>query len=197
MSSDHFHVHGAHEHAVEHGAESSHKSHHHTLNQWVALFTALVSTIGAVTSYQGSTTQTEAMLYKNDAILNKTAAADQWAFFQSQSIKGHMAQLMSELTTADKQAAFRAEVEKREQQKTEIKAKADELEQLAKEADEHSAHLMHPHHLLERALTFIQISIALASITVLTRQRWLFVGGIGLALIGTGQVGYAFYLLAH
>lgn len=196
MSADHFHVHGAHEHAVEHGAEVAHKPHH-TLNQWVALFTAVLSAIGAVTSYQGSTTQTEAMLYKNEAILNKTAAADQWAFFQSQSIKEHTAQLMSELATADKQAAFKAEVQKREEQKAAIKVKADELEKWAKEADERSAHLMHPHHLLERALTFIQIAIALASITVLTRQRWLFVGGIALAIIGSGHAGWAFYLLAR
>ena len=76
MSEEEFHVHGAHEHALEGQA-------HHPkggLAQSVALFTAILSTIGATVSYEGGNTQTEALLYKNEAILKKTAAADQWAF---------------------------------------------------------------------------------------------------------------------
>jgi hypothetical protein len=34
---------------------------------------------------------------------------------------------------------------------------------------------MHPHHKLAQAMTLIQIAISLASITVLTRRKWLFV----------------------
>ncbi len=33
---------------------------------------------------------------------------------------------------------------------------------------------MHPHHKLAQAMTLVQIAISLASITVLTRKRWLF-----------------------
>jgi hypothetical protein len=46
---------------------------------------------------------------------------------------------------------------------------------------------MHPHHRLAQSMTLIQIAIALASITALTRVRWLFAlaalaaaGGVGL-----------------
>jgi uncharacterized membrane protein YccC len=48
---------------------------------------------------------------------------------------------------------------------------------------------MHPHHKLAQAMTLIQIAISLASITVLTRKKWLFaVAGVaaagGLAMWG-------------
>ena len=46
MSEQHMHVHGAHDHAVEHQAH-----HGPGLAQQVAIFTAILSTIGAVVAY--------------------------------------------------------------------------------------------------------------------------------------------------
>jgi hypothetical protein len=41
---------------------------------------------------------------------------------------------------------------------------------------------MHPHHKLAQAMTLIQIAISLASITVLTKKKWLFaVAGVSAA----------------
>jgi len=42
---------------------------------------------------------------------------------------------------------------------------------------------MHPHHRLAQSMTLIQIAISLASITVLTRKKWLF------AMAGVAAVG--------
>ena len=64
MSSHGFHVHGAHE--VEHHAHQC-----PGLAQYVAIFTALLATIGAVVGYQVATTLNEAVLYKNEAVLKK------------------------------------------------------------------------------------------------------------------------------
>jgi len=52
MSEDGFHVHGAHEHEVEHRAQEG-----PGLAQSVAIFTAVLATIGAIVSYQGGATQ--------------------------------------------------------------------------------------------------------------------------------------------
>ena len=52
MSEDGFHVHGAHEHAVEHHAEGG-----DGLAGYVAIFTAILATVGAIVSYQGGATQ--------------------------------------------------------------------------------------------------------------------------------------------
>ena len=57
MSESGFHVHGTHEHAVEHSAH-----HGPGLAQWVAIFTAILSTLGAVVAYQGGNNKLEEVL---------------------------------------------------------------------------------------------------------------------------------------
>ena len=177
MSHDGFHVHGAHEHAVEHQAQSP------GLGQTVAIFTAVLSTIGAILSYQGGHTQVEAMLYKNEAVLKKTQASDQWNFYQAKSNKGHLMELAADMTSPTKAAHYRQQAAKYDREKREIKREAERLEQEAREANEKSEQLMAPHNKLAQGMTLIQIAISLASITVLTRRRWL------LAIAGVAAIG--------
>ena len=185
MSEHGFHVHGAHEHALEHAA------HGGGLAQSIAIFTAVLSTLGAIVSYQGGASQNEAMLYKNEAVLKKAQASDQWSYYQAKSNKGHLMTLAIDLAPKDKVDFYREQAEKYEKEKSEIKKKAEELDAQSKQADEMSEHAMHPHHRLAQAMTLLQIAISLASITALTHRRWLFacagiaaIGGIGLATLG-------------
>lgn len=188
MSEHGFHVHGAHEHHVEHHAQSG-----DSLASYVAIFTAILSTVGAIVSYQGGATQNEAMLFKNEAVLKKTQASDQWNFYQAKSSKGHLMELAAEFAPEQKQDHYKNLVEKYEKEKKEIKLKAEALEAESEKANMASEHSMHPHHKLAQAMTLIQIAISLASITVLTRKKWLFsiaavaaVGGVvlwGFALV--------------
>ena len=169
MSEDGFHVHGAHEHEVEHHAEGG-----DGLAGNIAIFTAIMATVGAIVSYQGGATQNEAMLFKNEAVLKKAQASDQWNFYQAKSNKGHLMELASDIAPPQKQGYYKEQIAKYEKDKKEIKAKAEELEAASEKADVESEHLMHPHHKLAQAMTLIQIAISLASITVLTRKKWLF-----------------------
>jgi len=176
MSENGFHVHGAHEHEVEHHAQSG-----PGLAQYVAIFTAILASAGAIVSYQGGNTQNEAMLFKNEAVLKKTQASDQWNFYQAKSSKGHLMELAADLAP-DKKDYYQKQIEKYDQEKKAIKAKAEALEEESRKANEESDHLMHPHHRLAQAMTLIQIAISLASITVLTRKKWLFsIAGVAAA----------------
>jgi hypothetical protein len=182
MSGHDFHVHGAHDHAVEHEAGSG-----NGLGQYVAIFTAILASIGAVVSYQGGATQNEAMMYKNEAVLKKTQASDQWNFYQAKSNKGHLMELAADMAPESKQAYYKKQIDKYEQDKLSIKQKAEALEAESAKANDASERIMHPHHRLAQSMTLIQIAISLASITVLTRKKWLFTlaaiaaaGGIGL-----------------
>ncbi|MES1982039.1 MAG: DUF4337 domain-containing protein [Pseudomonadota bacterium] len=168
--SEGFHVHGAHEHAVEHAAEHGGPG----LGQYVAIFTAILASAGAIVSYQGGATQNEAMLFKNEAVLKKTQASDQWNFYQAKSSKGHLMELALDLAPGDKTEYYKKQLEKYEKEKAAIKAKAEELEAESAAANAESDHMMHPHHRLAQSMTLIQIAISLASITVLTRKKWLF-----------------------
>jgi len=169
MSEELFEVHGPEKHAVEHAAQSG-----DSLAGRVAVMTAILSTVGAVFAYQGGATQSDAMMYKNEAVLRRTEASDQWNFYQAKSNKQHLAELAAVIAPPDKRAAYEAEVERYKQEKKEIQAKADALEAETKRFNELSEHALHPHHRLAQATTMVQIAISLAAITVLTRKRWLF-----------------------
>lgn len=188
MSEHGFHVHGAHEHAVEHEAHSG-----AGMAQYVAIFTAILSTIGAIVSYEGAATQNDAMLLKNDAVLKKTQASDQWNYYQAKSQKGHLMEMMVELAPADRKDYYRKQVEKYEDEKKKIQADAQALDLAAKAADGKSEEMMRPHHFLALAMTLLQISIALASVTALTRKTWLF--GVAAVSAAGGLVLWTMALL--
>ena len=169
MSGHGVHVHAPHEHELEHRAQ-----HGPGLAQYIAIFTALLATLGAVIGYNVATTLNEAMLHKNEAVLQKTQASDQWNFYQAKSSKQHLMVLAADLTGGKRAEEYRKQASRYDQEKNEIKAKAEELEEASKKANERSAELLHPLHLSEQAMTLIQIAISLASITALTRKKWLF-----------------------
>ena len=167
--SEGFHVHGAHDHAVEHHAQGG-----DSLAAYIAMFTALLASLGALVSYQGGDTQNQAMLYKNEAVLKKAQASDQWNFYEAKSNKEHLMGLAADLAPADKRNYYKNQIEKYENDKKEIRVRAEALDAESERANQQSEHLIHPHHKLAQAMTLIQIAISLASITVLTRKKWLF-----------------------
>ena len=191
MSEDGFHVHGPHDHELEHVAE--HGGDRFTSQ--VAVLTAILSTIGAIFGYMGGHTQNEALLYKNEAAIQKTAASNQWNYYQAKSNKQNLAELSIVLTKGAEQERYRQEVERYKEEKKEIKAKAEELEAEAKKADHESDAEMHVHGRWALATTLLQIAIALSAIALLTRKRWLLTGvycasaiGVAVGILGAMHV---------
>ena len=187
--SEGFHVHGAHDHAVEHQAQSG-----DSLAGQIAIFTAILASVGAIVSYQGGDTQNQAMLFKNEAVLKKAHASDQWNFYQAKSSQGHLMELAAEIAPANKREYYKNQIEKYDREKKELKIKAEALEAESEKANEESEHAMHPHHRLAQSMTLIQIAISLASITVLTRKKWLF--AVAAMAAAGGLVMWGFALLA-
>ena len=187
MSEDHFHVHGPHEHEAEHQAQ------HDPFAGRIAVMTAIFATIGAVFGYMAGHTQNEALLYKNEAAIRRTEASDQWNFYQAKSSKQNLAELGATLTTGEQQARYQKEVDRYKQEKEEIMPKAKKLEDQSSEAEQKSEASMHVHHRWAQAMTLIQIAIALAAITILTRNRGLqYVSYVGAAIsIALGALALA------
>jgi Domain of unknown function (DUF4337) len=184
MSGHGVHVHGPHDHALEHA-----EHHAGDLGQKIAIFTAVLATIGAVVSFLGGHTQNEALFYKNEAVLKKTEASNQWNYFQAKSTKQALAEFAAGMATDPAKAdKYRASVERYEKEKNEIKKEAERLEAESKAADDKSKHALHPHEHLAISMTLLQIAIALASITVLTKKRWL-LAGAGAAALGGAIFG--------
>jgi hypothetical protein len=186
MSGHGFHVHGPHDHAVEHGAQSG-----DSLASRIAVMTALLSTAGAIFSYQGGHTQNQAMMFKNEAVLKKTEASNQWNFYQAKSSKQNLAELGLALAPPAKKEFYEAEITRYRKEKAEILVLAEKHEAEAKKFNDLSDEAMHPHHRLAQATTLIQIAISLAAITVLTRRTWLYWTSITAAVAGVAVWGLA------
>lgn len=188
MSGHGFHVHGPHDHEVEHVAQHGGDA----FTSRLAVLTALLSTVGAIFGYMGGHSQNAALLYKNEAAIQKTSASNQWNYYQAKSNKQNLAELSVTLTTGEAQEKFKQNIERYKKEKEEIKADADKLEDAAKAADKLSEAEMHVHERWALATTLLQIAIALSAITLLTRKRWLLVGVYGSTAIGlvVGVMGY-------
>lgn len=188
MSEHGFHVHGPHDHEVEHVAQ--HGGDEFTSK--LAVLTAVLSTFGAIFGYMGGHSQNSALLYKNEAAIQKTSASNQWNYYQAKSNKQNLAELSVSLTTGETQEKFKQAIERYKKEKDEIKADAEKLELAAKDADRKSEAEMHVHERWALATTMLQIAIALAAITLLTRRKWLLIGVYGASALGVvaGIAGY-------
>ena len=182
MSGAGFHVHGPHDHELEHAAQGGHESG--GMIAQIAVVTAIIATVGAVFSYMGGATQANAGLYKNNAAIKKTEASNQWNYFQAKSTKQSLAELARDLAPDDKKIVYQGKIDRYEKEKNEIKTVAEKLELQSTTWDKSSDEQMHQHHRWAQATTVLQVSIALAAIALLTRKKWLEYGMFALAGIG-------------
>ena len=186
MSSGGFHVHGPHDHELEHAAQAGHDSHAGGggMIAQIAVVTAIIATVGALFSYMGGATQANAGLFKNNAAIKKTEAANQWSYFQSKSTKQSLAEFARDLAPDDKRVAYQGKIDRYEKEKGEIKLAAEKLEAESVTWDTSSDAQMHQHHRWAQATTVLQVSIALAAIALLTRKKWVEYGMFALAAVG-------------
>ena len=188
MSDKGIHVHGPHDHAVEHAAQTP------GLGQQVAIFTAVLATVGAIVSFFGGDTQNKALLFKNEAVLERAEASDQWNFYQAKSMKQNLAELAAAINTDPAKVEFyKSEAQRYAKEKKDIEKEARDHEAKAKRFSELSESALHPHHYLAISMTLLQIAIALASITVLTQKRWLLYGA-GLSAFSGAILGIVAWL---
>jgi hypothetical protein len=186
MSGHGFHVHGPHDHAVEHVAQ--HGSDGFSNN--IAVMTAVLATVGALFGYLGGATQNDAALFKNNAAIAKTTAANSWNYYQAKSNKQNLAELASVLPGVDS-AKYKADAARYEGEKAGIKKEAEKFEAQSDDWNHKSETAMHTHHQWALATTAEQIAISLAAITLLTRRRWLLSVTYVVAVVGFALGAFA------
>ncbi len=180
MSGDGFHVHGPHDHELEHAAEHDPKG----MAGQLAVITAILATVGALFSYMGGATQANAGLHKNDAAIKKTEASNQWNYYQAKSSKQNLSELALELAPETRRSFYVDEIKRYKTEKADIKLAAEKLEAESKAWDDKSAEQMHQHHRWAQATTALQIAIAMAAIALLTKKLWLEKLVFGVSAVG-------------
>ncbi len=146
----------------------------------IAVLAVVAATVGSLESVETAAT----IASKNESVLYQNKATDQWSFFQAKSIKKNLYEIAS-ITNPDKVDAFAAGVKKNDDESREIQKKARELEKKVDENAEQSERHEQRHHVLTVAVTMLHISIAIATVSIITRgQRWPWYGALALGVAG-------------
>ena len=154
---------------------------------YLSFSTALIAVLAAIAALESGTYSNEALLLKNEALLAQTKASDQWAYYQAKSVKGTIyAAQAAELLMSNPELAAKAqkEAERYSREEEEISKTANELEKHVNEESERSSESMEHHHRFAYAVTMFQISIALAAVGALSRQRAVWYAGLLVAVMG-------------
>ncbi|MGZ3757381.1 MAG: DUF4337 domain-containing protein [Mucilaginibacter sp.] len=160
--------------------DQSNEHAHHILQEgkekwvlFVALSTALIAVLAAITGLMASANADEAML-------SQIRASDQWAFYQAKGIKTEVLNSSNKLLVAMGKQPIAEDVAKAKDNKkeqAEIKNKAEEFQ---KESDMH----VEKHSILAKGVTLFQISIAIGAISIIVKRKSLWLVSMGFACIG-------------
>lgn len=180
MAEHDFHVHGPHDHELEHAQHGMHGG----FGARLAVITAILATIGAIFSYMGGVTEVEAMQLENDAAIRRTEADQRWGQELTTAGQLHLAELAAEIVPDARKAHFQAEAVRLWAARDAARTQAEQLDREAIALDQRSDAQLHRHHRWAQATTLLQIAIAMAAIALLTKQRWLVWGVAALGAAG-------------
>ncbi|HEY2434928.1 MAG TPA: DUF4337 family protein [Vicinamibacterales bacterium] len=155
----------------------------------VALTTALLAALGAVSSLRAGDTVNEALVLKTEAGRLQAEASDQWAYYQAKGIKAQVqASAASAYEAAGKSVppAVAAAVAKYAEDQKEIEHAAREKEHERDEASAQADQLLQRHRRFANSVAFIQVAIALGAVAALTQQRSVWFASLALGLAGLG-----------
>lgn len=162
---------------------------------YLALTTVIFAVCATLSTLKGGGFSTR-------AVMSQSQASDQWSYFQSKSIKGYLYELQKEKLELDsktmKGGALRSDYDKRiaaygekikryDEEKKEIKGKAEELEARRDLSQRHSG-------AFGMAAMFLQIAILLSSIAALMKQKYAWFVGLGAGCFGLLYFFNGFFL---
>ncbi len=155
---------------------------------YLALATVILAVCATLATFKGGA-------YSTRSVLAQSHAANQWAYYQSKSLKGYLYEIQKETLEFDLQekgasmsaqgledlkdriASYGKRIEKYDSGKAEITREARKFEQIRDDAQRHS-------RIFGIAVIFLQIAILLSSVAALMKKKpvWylgLLVGAVG------------------
>src|SRR2546423_4067007 len=167
------------EHLHEHVQESAEHSREAWIS-WVALSTAILAVLAAITGLLSGK-------HANEAMMSQIESADKWAYYQAKGIKASVLDAKMSLSGAATEEDH-AKANRYQEEQTEIQKEAREKETEAKQN-------FHQHEIFARGVTMFQIAIAIAAVSALTKKRrfWvvsLLFGAAGCVFLVMGAISH-------
>jgi hypothetical protein len=179
--------------AHEHTEHAEHAAHEHDpfitrVAITVAVLAVLAAAAGSMETVEGGL----AITASSEAVLSQDKATDMWNEYEADSLKRHMYGIAAD-AGGPHEAEFRKTATEQAKKQDEIKKKATENEadrdRLIRESAAHERH----HHWLTGSATLIEIGIALSTVAIITKRQMLWLGAVGLGVVGIalGLVAFA------
>jgi hypothetical protein len=154
----------------------------------IAILAVAAATVGSLETIETAATIGD----KNAAVLLQNKATDNWNFYQAKSIKKNL----YEIATTNPGAPaddFKKQAARYESELKDLFTKGQDLEHQTEAKLHSSEHHEHRHHILTIAVTLLHISIAIATIAIITRgNRWPWYGSIILGIFGAVAAASAY-----
>ena len=147
---------------------------------YVSLAISILAVLVAMVTVLGHRTHTE-------AVLQQSRASDQWNEYQAKKIRQTEYILASKQLTSLSTSISPATQKTLEDYKTHIEKWNDDLAEEQKQAEEFEADVKKAEHQAGRydlGEALLEIAVVLSSITLLTRQKAFFFGGLALGIAG-------------
>ncbi|AWL03259.1 DUF4337 domain-containing protein [Massilia oculi] len=138
----------------------------------IAVLIAVLATLGTLFAFLGTSSHNDASLYKTQAAMEKTSAANASSHYQAKSSRQNLAELAATLPGVDG-ARYRDESERYREEKDVIRKEAERWEAASGESNRRSDEALHRQRQWAAASVAQQIAISLAAITLLARRTWL------------------------
>jgi len=146
-----------------------------TLVTRIALSTAILATIAAVTSLLAGD-------HANEAMISQIQSSDQWAFYQAKSIKAAVLNAKTAILEGQGQQPNVKDLEKL----GEYAKEQAEIQKTAEEKQHEAESHLRRHKLLASGVTMLQMAIAVGAISALTKKRMFWGVSLLFGIVGIG-----------
>ncbi len=182
---------------LEHLEQAEHAEHAaHSGDSFASKVSVTIAILAVVAATVGSLETLEtagAISSKNSAVLLQSRASDQWAFFQSKSLKKNLYEVAALSAPQDKAQEFLNQAKRYDDEGKDIANTATKLEHESHEMLHIGEHHEHRHHVLTFGVTLLHVSIAIATISIIAKgKKWPWYMALLLALGGLGITATAY-----
>lgn len=178
----------AHEHA-EHAAHAAHEED--PLTSRVTLTIAILAVAAAVCASLETTEGDKALGAKNAAVLDQNRATDIWNLYEAKSLKKNIYALAAD-QGGGKAAAYAKESAKNAADQKGFAKQAKAFEAARDAHTEASEAHERRHGRLTIASTLLHMSIAIATLAIILKRYWPWLGALALAAGGLAVTGWAY-----
>ena len=179
-------------------AAQKEKEHREAWTKYTAVSLVFIAVLAAVATQWSGKYSGKVLVELNNSTYKQAQASDQWSYYQAKSIKQNLYEAVSEVAgksaatnggqEAQSLAAFNAKVAKYEAEKKEIKQNAEQLEKQRDDSRAVATSASQKGGGMGLAIAIFQISIALASICMVTKKPPLWYVSLALAALATGRM---------